>query len=59
TAETAAERLLGFGVRQGFLEEEDIPETVNWKTVPGSGPVSEAPVISERKMYSVLMKQVL
>lgn len=58
-AETAAERLLGFCVRQGFLEEEDIPETVNWKTVPGSGPVSEAPVISERKMYSVLMKQVL
>lgn len=56
-AETAAERLLGFCVRQNFLETEDVPDTMDWKAVPESGPVSRAPVISERNMYSVLMKQ--
>lgn len=55
-AETAAERLLGFCVRQGFLEAGDISETIDWRIVPESGPVSEAPVVSERKMYSVLMR---
>lgn len=55
-AETAAERLLGFCVRQGFLKEEDIAGETDWKTVPESGPVSGAPVVSERKMYSVLMR---
>lgn len=55
-AETAAERLLGFCVRRNFLGAEDVPGTIDWKTVPESGPVSEAPVISERKMYSILMK---
>lgn len=54
--ETAAERLLGFCVRQGFLEAEEISGTVDWRAEPESGPVSAAPVISERKMYSVLMK---
>ena len=58
-AETAAERLLGFCVRQNFLEAGDLPETMDWKTVPDSGPVSEAPVISERKMYSMLIKHML
>ncbi|MCM1213760.1 MAG: glycosyltransferase [Lachnospiraceae bacterium] len=58
-AETAAERLLGFCVRQDFLEEGDVPETMDWKTQPESGPVSRAPVIPERKMYSAVMKGVL
>ena len=58
-AEIAAERLLGFCVRQGFLDPGDIPETVDWKSVPETGPVSRAPVISERKMYSMLMKNAL
>lgn len=58
-AETAAERLLGFCVRQGFLKEDEISGTVDWKTEPESGPVSEAFVIPERKMYSVLMKHLL
>lgn len=55
-AETAAERLLGFCVRQGFLEAGDISETVDWRNAPESGPVSGAPVVSERKMYSALMR---
>lgn len=55
-AETAAERLLGFCVRQGFLEPGEIPETIDWKAEPKSGPVSEAPVISEKKMYQILVK---
>ncbi len=58
-AETASERLLGFCVRQGFLEAGDIPAAIDWKTVPESGPVSGAPVIPERKMYSILMRKTL
>lgn len=58
-AETAAQRLLGFCVQHDFLRAEDVPGTLDWKTPPESGPVSEAPVISERKMYSVLMKHAL
>jgi len=58
-AETAAERLLGFCVRQGFLDVGDISDTIDWKIVPKSGPVSEAPVISERKIYPTLIKQAL
>lgn len=55
-AETAAERLLGFCIRQNFLEEREIAEDIDWKTEPESGPASEAPVISERKMYQILVK---
>lgn len=58
-AETAAERLLGFCVRQNFLEAGDVPETMDWKMPPESGPVSIAPVISERGMYSALMRHAL
>lgn len=55
-AETAARRLLGFCVRQDFLEAGEVSETIDWKTEPRSGPVSEAPVIPERKMYQILVK---
>lgn len=55
-AETAAKRLLGFCVRQHFLEAGEVPEAVDWRTEPESGPVSEAPVIPERKMYQILVK---
>ena len=55
-AETAAKRLLGFCVRQDFLEPGEILETIDWKTEPKSGPVSEAPVVSERRMYQILVK---
>jgi len=58
-AETAAERLLGFCVRHKFLEAGEIPETIDWEMIPVSGPVSEAPVISERKMYSALKNHIL
>mgnify|MGYP001075668100 FL=1 len=56
-AETAAERLLGFCVRQGFLETGDVSEAIDWRSVPETGPVSEAPVVSERKMYPLLMER--
>lgn len=52
--EKAAERLLGFCVRQQFLDAADIPDTVDWESEPVSGPLSPAPVIPERKMYSAL-----
>lgn len=55
-AEVAAERLLGFCVRQNFLTAGEISETIDWKTEPESGPVSKAPVISEKKMYPILVK---
>lgn len=55
-AETAARRLLGFCVRQDFLGAGEVSETVDWKTEPRSGPVSEAPVIPERKMYQILVR---
>ncbi|MCM1540461.1 MAG: glycosyltransferase [Blautia sp.] len=58
-AETAAERLLGFCIRQDFLEAGDVPATMDWKTQPESGPISKAPVISERNMYPALMKHAL
>lgn len=58
-AETAAERLLGFCVREGFLGAEEVPEALDWRAEPKTGPVSEAPVIPERKMYSFLMKHEL
>lgn len=58
-AETAAQRLLGFCIRQGFLKEEDVPETMDWKTIPETGPVSEAPVVSERKMYLAIERHML
>ncbi len=59
-AETAAKRLLGFCLRQGFLKESQVDATVEPDNVPVSGPVSAAPVISERKMYLILknMKQI-
>lgn len=56
-AETAARRLLGFCIRQKFLQATEVSEQVDWKSVPASGPVSEAPVISEKKMYPELMEK--
>lgn len=58
-AEEAAKRLLGFCVRIHFLDAADLSGPVDWEITPVSGPVSEAPVISERKMYSLLIKNVI
>lgn len=58
-AEEAAKRLLGFCVRVHFLDTADISEAIDWELTPVSGPVSEAAVISERKMYPLLIKNVI
>ena len=58
-AEEAAKRLLAFCVRVHFLDTSDLSEAVDWEIAPVSGPVSEATVISERKMYTLLIKNVI
>ena len=58
-AEEAAKRLLGFCVRSHFLDAKDLSGEVDLGITPVSGPVSEAPVISERKMYSYIIKNVI
>ncbi|MCM1186406.1 MAG: glycosyltransferase family 4 protein [Lachnoclostridium sp.] len=57
-AENAAARLKDFCVQSGFLKRKDImPDEAGQKTVltlPQTGPLSPAPVISERRMYGLL-----
>ena len=60
--ENAALQLAGFCLRQGFLEEKDLPGIENvdlagLQAIPAKGPCSIAPVISERKMYSTLVEK--
>ncbi len=61
-SENAALQLAGLCLRQGFLTEEDFPgigktEMEMLREVPQSGPCSVAQVISERKMYSILVEK--
>jgi len=54
-AENAAKRLVCFCAEQGFLQLESV-QTDDLQR-PLSGPCSEAPVISERRMYSLLTER--
>lgn len=54
-AENAARRLVQFCVKQGFLKVVDLQADKLQR--PSSGPCSEAPVISERQMYSLLTER--
>lgn len=59
--ENAALQLAGFCLRSGFLKKEDLPgieetEAALLQEVPEDGPCSVAPVIPERKMYPMLVK---
>lgn len=61
-SETAALRLLGLCVREGFLREEYVlaaSDRVSFEAQqnPVSGPGSPAPVIPERKMYDALRRE--
>ena len=58
-AETAAERLCGLCLRLQFLSQDDLcgmtaEERQKAEKAAQSGPCSCAPVIAERKMYSLL-----
>jgi len=67
-AGNAAERLASFCVAQGFLRQEDLQqhggvcgdglghERVGGNQLPEHGPCSPAPVVSERRMYRMLME---
>ncbi len=55
--ENAALRLLTFCVAKDFLNRQDVAESLATDSQYfKEGPISPAPVISERKMYSVLTK---
>jgi len=61
-AENAAKRLCGFCCRQNFLHPQDLigigeSERSTLTEEPTQGPCSPAPVISERAMYSLLIKK--
>ena len=59
-AETAAKRLTAFCVGKGFLNPGDTTlEVPADYEPPATGPCSQAPVISERRMYRAMQEQII